>query len=48
LNWPIDCFWSNSEEIADLVCFLSSDYGRHVSRQIIAVVGNTETLYPCG
>jgi len=23
-----------------------SDYGRHISGQIIAVDGNTETLYP--
>ena len=34
------------EEIADLICFLSSDYGRHISGQIIGVDGNTETLYP--
>lgn len=34
------------EEIADLIVFLSSDYGRHISGQIIAVDGNTETLYP--
>lgn len=36
----------DAEEIADMICFLSSDYGRHVSGQIIAVDGNTETLYP--
>lgn len=34
------------EEIADMICFLSSDYGRHVSGQIIGVDGFTETLYP--
>jgi NAD(P)-dependent dehydrogenase (short-subunit alcohol dehydrogenase family) len=34
------------EEIADMICYLSSDYARHVSGQIIAVDGNTETLYP--
>ena len=34
------------EEIADMICFLCSDYGRHVSGQIIGVDGNTETLYP--
>jgi len=34
------------EEIADLIVFLSSDYGRHISGQIIGVDGNTETLYP--
>ena len=35
-----------AEEISDLICFLCSDYGRHISGQIIAVDGNTETLYP--
>jgi NAD(P)-dependent dehydrogenase (short-subunit alcohol dehydrogenase family) len=34
------------EEIADMICFLCSDYARHVSGQIIGVDGNTETLYP--
>ena len=34
------------QEIADMICFLSSDYCRHVSGQIIAVDGNTETLWP--
>lgn len=34
------------EEIADLICFLSSAYGRHISGQIIGVDGFTETLYP--
>ncbi len=34
------------QEIADLICFLSSNYGRHISGQIIGVDGNTETLYP--
>jgi len=34
------------EEIADLIVFLCSDYGRHISGQIIGVDGNTETLYP--
>ena len=33
------------EEIADLIVFLCSDYGRHISGQIIGVDGNTETLY---
>jgi NAD(P)-dependent dehydrogenase (short-subunit alcohol dehydrogenase family) len=37
----------DAEEIADIICFLCSDYGRHVSGQIIGVDGNTETLYPC-
>ena len=34
------------QEIADMICYLCSDYSRHVSGQIIAVDGNTETLYP--
>lgn len=34
------------DEIADLVVFLCSDHGRSISGQIIAVDGNTETLYP--
>lgn len=34
------------EEIADMICFLCSDYARHVSGQIIGVDGFTETLYP--
>jgi NAD(P)-dependent dehydrogenase (short-subunit alcohol dehydrogenase family) len=34
------------EEIADLIVFLCSDYGRHISGQIVGVDGNTETLYP--
>lgn len=34
------------EEIADMICFLCSDYGRHVSGQIVGVDGHTETLYP--
>jgi len=34
------------QEISDLIVFLVSDYGRHISGQIMAVDGNTETLYP--
>ncbi|MFG0465373.1 SDR family oxidoreductase [Pseudomonas putida] len=34
------------EEIADMICFLCSDYSRHVSGQIVGVDGHTETLYP--
>jgi len=34
------------QEITDLIVFLASDYGRHISGQIVAVDGNTETLYP--
>ncbi len=38
--------WVDPEEIADVIVFLCSDYGRHISGQIIGVDGNTETLYP--
>ena len=34
------------EEIADLIVFLCSDQGRHISGQIIGLDGNTETLFP--
>jgi NAD(P)-dependent dehydrogenase (short-subunit alcohol dehydrogenase family) len=34
------------EEVADLIVFLCSDYGRHISGQVIGVDGNTETLWP--
>lgn len=34
------------EEIADTICFLCSDYARHISGQVVGVDGNTETLYP--
>ena len=34
------------EEIADLILFLCSAQGRHISGQIIGVDGNTETLFP--
>ena len=34
------------EEIAHLICFLCSDYGKHISGQIVGVDGHTETLYP--
>ena len=34
------------QEISDLIVFLVSDHGRHISGQIFAVDGNTETLYP--
>ena len=32
------------QEISDLIAYLVSDYGRHISGQIIGVDGNTETL----
>lgn len=34
------------QETADLIVFLVSDHGKHISSQIIAVDGNTETLWP--
>lgn len=34
------------QEIADMVVYLCSDHARSVSGQVIAVDGNTETLYP--
>jgi NAD(P)-dependent dehydrogenase (short-subunit alcohol dehydrogenase family) len=34
------------EEIADLIVFLCSDHGRHISGQLIGVDGHTETVYP--
>lgn len=34
------------EEIANLICFLCSGFGKHISGQIIGVDGYTETLYP--
>jgi NAD(P)-dependent dehydrogenase (short-subunit alcohol dehydrogenase family) len=41
----MQCF-VEPEEIADLVVFLCSDYGRHISGQVIGVDGHTETLWP--
>lgn len=34
------------EEIADTICFLCSDFGKHISGQILGIDGNTETLFP--
>ena len=34
------------QEISDLIAFLASDYGRHISGQIIGVDGNTERCGP--
>ena len=34
------------EEVSNLICFLCSDYGKHISGQIVGVDGFTETLYP--
>ena len=41
----MQCF-VDPQEIADLIVFLCSDYGRHISGQIIGVDGHTETLWP--
>ena len=34
------------EEISNLICFLCSEHGKHISGQIVGVDGFTETLYP--
>ena len=41
----MQCF-VDPEEIAHAICFLSSDFGKHISGQILAIDGHTETLYP--
>ncbi|NNE74347.1 MAG: SDR family oxidoreductase [Acidimicrobiales bacterium] len=41
----MQCF-VDPDEIADLICYLASDHGCHISGQIIAVDGNTETIWP--
>jgi NAD(P)-dependent dehydrogenase (short-subunit alcohol dehydrogenase family) len=45
LSVSMQCY-VDPEEIADLIVFLCSDYGRHISGQVVGVDGNTETLYP--
>lgn len=45
LGTSMQCY-VEPEEIADLIVFLCSDYGRHISGQIIGVDGNSETLWP--
>ena len=45
LGTSMQCY-VDPQEISDLIMFLVSDYGRHISGQIIAVDGNTETLWP--
>jgi NAD(P)-dependent dehydrogenase (short-subunit alcohol dehydrogenase family) len=35
-----------ADEIADMVVYLCSERGKHISGQVIAVDGHTETLYP--
>ena len=36
----------DADEIADIVVYLCSERGKHISGQVIAVDGHTETLYP--
>ena len=36
----------DADEIADIVVYLCSARGKHISGQVIAVDGHTETLYP--
>ena len=45
IGTSMQCF-VDPEEIAELICFLSSDRAKHISGQIVGVDGNTETLYP--
>ncbi len=45
IGTSMNCF-VEPEEIADTIVFLCSSRGRHISGQIIAVDGHTETLYP--
>ena len=45
IGTSMQCF-VEPEEIAELICFLSSDHSKHISGQIVGVDGNTETLYP--
>jgi len=47
LGTSMQC-WVDPEEIANLIVFLSSDHGRHISGQIIGVDGHTETLWVRG
>ncbi len=45
IGTSMQCF-VDPQEVSDLIVFLCSDHGRHISGQMIAVDGNTETLYP--
>jgi NAD(P)-dependent dehydrogenase (short-subunit alcohol dehydrogenase family) len=45
LGTSMQCF-VDAEEISQLICFLCSDFGKHISGQMVAVDGFTETLYP--
>ncbi|NNE11939.1 MAG: SDR family oxidoreductase, partial [Ilumatobacter sp.] len=45
IGTSMQCF-VDPEEIADLIVYMCSDHGRHISGQVIGVDGNTETLWP--
>ncbi|MFT7526951.1 MAG: NAD(P)-dependent dehydrogenase (short-subunit alcohol dehydrogenase family) [Arenicella sp.] len=45
ISTSMQCF-IDPKEISNLICFLCSDLGKHISGQIIGVDGYTETLYP--
>lgn len=45
LGTSMQCY-VDPQEISDLIMFLVSDFGRHISGQLIGVDGNTETLWP--
>ncbi len=45
IGTSMQCF-VNPEEIVHAICFLTSDFAKHVSGQILAIDGHTETLYP--
>ena len=45
IGTSMQCF-VEPEEISQLICYLSSDFGKHISGQILGVDGFTETLYP--
>ena len=45
ISTSMQCY-VDPEEVANMICFLCSDLGKHISGQIIGIDGNTETLYP--
>ena len=45
IGTSMQCF-VEPKEVAELICFLSSDFSKHISGQIVGVDGNTETLFP--
>ena len=36
----------DADEVAAMVCYLTSDHGRHISGQFIGVDGHMETHWP--